>query len=271
MSEKKSGEGPNLSFMDHLRELRRRLWIGLVLVFIAVAVAFVFRSTIIHFLIQPFIVAWDMVEGLPEKPSLSYMNPLEFFLVDLKVALLSGIFCGLPFLLWQVWLFVAPGLYRKEKKYAYPFLLLGYPLFFGGAAFCYYVILPMVFQFGFSYTQKFAGTMSEDIVINPLIMIREYAAVTIKLLMGFGIAFELPLAIVILTLLGIVNWKILLRFSKYFLVLAFVIGAVLTPPDVVSQLFLAAPLIVLYFASVLVSFILRPGTGEEKKRKKAKK
>ncbi len=271
MSEKKSVEGPNLSFMDHLRELRRRLWIGLALVIVAVAVAFVFRSYIIQFLIQPFLAAWDMVEGLPEKPSLSYMNPLEFFLVDLKVALLSGVFCGLPFLLWQIWLFVAPGLYRKEKKYAYPFLILGYPLFFGGAAFCYYVILPMVFQFGLRYTQKFAGTVTEDIEINPLIMIREYAAIVVKLLMGFGIAFELPLAIVILTLLGIVNWKILLRFSRYFLVLAFVLAAVLTPPDWVSQVFLAVPLIILYFASVLVSFILRPGTGEEKKKKKAKK
>lgn len=270
MSKKEKGGGPSLSFLDHLRELRHRLWIGLVLLTIAVVIAFAFRSYIVPFLIKPFTIAWGMVEGLPEKPSLNYSGPLEFFMVDLKIALLTGLFAGFPLLLWQIWLFVAPGLFRHERKYAYPFLLLGYPLFIAGGAFCYYIILPLVFQFGLRYAQSYAMSIGEDVIINPLIMIREYAAIILKLMMGFGIAFELPLAIVILTLLGIVNWKILLRFSKYFLVVAFIIAAVLTPPDWVSQIFLGVPLIALYFASVLVSFILRPHTGEKKKMKKKK-
>lgn len=270
MSKKEEEGGPNLTFMEHLKELRHRLWYGLVFLVVAVVVAFIFRSYVIEFLLKPFVIAWNMVEGLPEKPNLNYSGPLEFFLVDLKIALLSGVFAGFPLFLWQLWLFVAPGLYRKEKKYVYPFLLLGYPLFFAGGAFCYYVILPLVFQFGLRYAQNYALGISDDIAINPLIMVREYASIVLKLMMGFGIAFELPLAIVILTLLGLVTWRTLLRFSKYFVILAFIIAAVLTPPDWISQILLALPLLGLYFASVLVSFILRPARGEGKKKKKKK-
>lgn len=272
MSKKEEEGGPNLTFMEHLKELRQRLWYGVVFLLVTVVVAFVFRTYVIEFLLKPFVIAWDMVEGLPEKPNLNYSGPLEFFIVDLKIALLSGLFVGLPLLLWQLWLFVAPGLYRKEKKYVYPFLFLSYPLFFAGGAFCYYVILPLVFQFGLGYAQGYTLGISDSLTINPLIMVREYASIVIKLMMGFGIAFELPLAIVILTVLELVTWRSLLRFSKYFLIIAFIIGAVLTPPDIISQVLLALPMLGLYFGSVLVSFILRPARGEAKKgRKKGKK
>jgi len=272
MSKKEEEGGPNLTFMEHLKELRQRLWYGVVFLLVTVVVAFVFRTYVIEFLLKPFVIAWDMVEGLPEKPSLNYSGPLEFFIVDLKIALLSGLFVGLPLFLWQLWLFVAPGLYRKEKKYVYPFLFLSYPLFFSGGAFCYYVILPLVFQFGLSYAQGYTLGISDSLTINPLIMVREYASIVIKLMMGFGIAFELPLAIVILTILELVTWRTLLRFSKYFVIIAFIIGAVLTPPDIISQVLLAVPLLGLYFGSVLVSFILRPARGEGKRGgKKGKK
>jgi len=274
MRKKEEEGGPNLTFMDHLRELRQRLWYGLIFLSVTVVIAFIFRVRVVQFLIAPYIDAWNAVEGLADKPNLNYSGPLEFFIVDMKIALLTGVFLGLPLFLWQLWLFIAPGLYRKEKKYVIPFLVMGYPLFFAGGAFCYYVILPVFFRFGLSYAQGYAAGLGENFSINPLIMVREYASIIIKLMMGFGVCFELPLAIVILTLLDLVHWKMLLRFSRYFIVVAFIIGAVLTPPDWISQLLMALPLIGLYFASVLVSFILRPKTGEpepEKKKKKEKK
>jgi sec-independent protein translocase protein TatC len=270
-AEKEEEGGPSLTFMEHLHELRRRLWYGLVLLSIAVVAAFIFRSHVMKLLMHPFLIAWTKTPGLPKHPVLNYANPVDPFFTDFKLAILAGLFLGLPLVIWQVWLFISPGLYRREKKYVLPFLVFSYFFLALGGAFCYYVVLPTAFQFFLDYAVKMGG----EIAVNPTVMIKDYAGLSLKLMIGFGVVFQLPLVIVILTLLGLVNWKFLLKISRWVVVGVFVVAAVLTPtPDVVNQTLMAVPMLILYYASVLVSFFLRPvvpkaaATGKNEKKKK---
>jgi sec-independent protein translocase protein TatC len=248
-----------MTFLEHLEELRRRLWVGLVFVALGIVAGYVLRHHLMGWVLEPFRDAWNQVRAqgadLPGEPMIHYRNMAEPFMTDLKVAIMGGAVVGLPLLVWQIWLFVAPGLLKREKLYAAPFLVFAYVFFLTGAAFCYFVVLPVAYQFFFRYAEG----MDPGVVVNPTVMINDYVGFSVKLLAAFGLVFELPLVVSFLTLLRIVDWRQLVRYIRWAALATMVVGAMLTPPDVVSQLMMAVPLMCLYLLSILASFLLWPG------------
>ena len=178
------------------------------------------------------------------------------FIVALKVSLFSAIFLSLPIILWQMWLFVAPGLYDNEKKMALPFLFGVTIMFIIGVLFAYYVVAP----FGFQFLITFGAFL-----YTPLINIEDYIGFFAKIMLGFGLAFELPMIVYFLALIGLVTDKMLIEFFKYAIVIIFIIAAILTPPDVITQVLMATPLIVLYGVSIIIARIVNPEKSEDDK------
>ena len=178
------------------------------------------------------------------------------FIVALKVSLYAAIFLALPIILWQMWLFVAPGLYDNEKKMALPFLIGTTVMFAVGVLFAYYVVAP----FGFQFLITFGAFL-----YTPLINIEDYIGFFAKILFGFGLAFELPMIVYFLASIKLVTEKTLLDFFKYAIVIIFIVAALLTPPDVITQMLMAAPLIILYGVSILVAKAINPYKEESDK------
>ncbi len=236
-----------IPFTSHLEELRRRLIIS----FIAVAIGFVlsygFKEKLFQILTRPLISVMDtgdklIFTGLPEA-----------FFTYLKVAFLSGIILATPIIFYQFWMFVAPGLYDKEKRLMVPIVFLSTLFFVGGSFFGYFIVFPYGFKF-------FLGFASET--IRPLPSMREYLSFASKLLLAFGVVFELPLVITFLAKLGMVSVSFLKKNRKYALLLFFVGAAILTPPDVVTQVMMALPLMVLYEISIIGAKIFGKKTPE---------
>jgi len=183
------------------------------------------------------------------------------FMVALKVSLYAAIFLALPIILWQGWLFVAPGLYENEKKMALPFLVGVTVMFAVGVLFAYYVVTP----FGFQFLITFGAFL-----YTPLINIEDYIGFFAKILFGFGLAFELPMIVYFLASIKLVTEKTLLDVFKYAIVIIFIVAALLTPPDIITQLLMAAPLIILYGASILVAKIINPYQEEDEENSQDK-
>jgi len=423
-----SGDGGKMTFLEHLGELRKRLIYCILAIIGGMLICWFFREELRAFLEAPLYKAWATVDGLPEPEPLRFTSLLEPFIAYLKLSAIGGIFLAAPVILYNLWKFISPGLYPKEKKVALPFVFVSTLLFVGGSAMAYSVVFPI----GFSFFLQFAaggavvnyeatvevstlerevvaaapedvepeaggrgpaaaavpaaarqdgrpggaaaagdgrrgkaeaqqgapadgavksskawweivvdrlasedcGTFSARVLedgtvalryqweaarckgaptistvrrngddlqlewreledagdgleiyealdtpaalgaadynlavvtdpeasgkLAPMLMVQDYLSFAVRLLLAFGIVFELPILITFLALAGIVNYKQLLRFSKWFIVLAFVVGAILTPPDVITQILLAAPLIVLYFVSVFVAYLFGP-------------
>lgn len=233
-----------LPFTAHLEELRRRLIICFIAVAVGFLVAYGFAEEIFQILMRPIIRVLPF-ENPPQKPSLIFTGIAEGFLTYLKVAFLTGLFLAVPVIFYELWKFVAPGLYRHEKRYVLPFVLLSTVFFVGGALFGYFVVFPIGFQF-------FIKTFTTEF-IKPLPSIKEYLSFSTKLLMAFGIVFELPLLIFFLSRIGVVNAAFLSRQRKYAVLIIFIVAATITPPDIISQLMMAGPLIVLYEIGVIVA------------------
>ena len=229
-----------IHFTDHLEELRKRILICLIAIGIGFAVSYSFAEEIYIWLAKP------LKQVLPPNSNLIFTSPTEAFLTYLKTALFCGLFLSIPVVLYQIWKFIAPGLYKKERVYVIPFVVSSSILFIGGALFGYFVVFPL----GFNFLMSFASDS-----IQALPSMREYFNFVIKLLLAFGIIFETPIFILFLAKLGIVNYKMLCTYRKYFLLLAFFLGAILTPPDVVTQTMMALPLIILYEVSVFITRI----------------
>jgi len=176
------------------------------------------------------------------------------FFVALKVSFFAGLLGAMPFILYQLWLFVAPGLYNNEKKMAIPFVVGGSVMFFIGVIFAYYIVTP----FGFQFLITFGAFL-----YTPLINIEDYVGFFTKIMFGFGLAFELPVFAYFLALLGLVTDRTLIDFFKYAIVIIFVAAALLTPPDILTQLLMAAPLIILYGVSILIVRAVNPAPKEE--------
>lgn len=234
-------EASRMPLLDHLRELRTRLTRSMYVLAAGVAVCFLFAQDLFHWLAQPMNDAL-VAHG---KGSLAVTQALEGMYVQMKVAGLGGLFVASPILFWQIWGFVAPGLYEHEKKRALPLVASSTGLFVAGGAFTYYV----VFRYGFPLFLKMSG---ED--VTPMLSIDAYLSTAITLIVAFGVAFQLPVVIWFLSRLGLVNHRDLIRGFRYSVVGIFVIAAVLTPPDVLSQLMMAAPLVVLYGVGIVVSY-----------------
>ena len=176
------------------------------------------------------------------------------FFVALKVSFFAAILAALPFILYQLWLFVAPGLYNNEKKMVIPFVIGGSMMFFIGVLFAYYIVTPFGFQFLITFG---------SFLYTPLINIEDYVGFFTKIMMGFGVAFELPVFAYFLALLGLVTDRTLIDFFKYAVIIIFVAAALLTPPDILTQLLMAAPLVLLYGASILIVRAVNPAPKEE--------
>lgn len=176
------------------------------------------------------------------------------FFVALKVSFFAALLGALPYILYQIWLFVAPGLYSNEKKMVLPFVIGGTVMFAVGVLFAYYIVTPFGFQFLITFG---------SFLYTPLINIEDYVGFFTKIMMGFGIAFELPVFAYFLALLGLVTDKTLKDFFKYAVVLIFILAALLTPPDVLTQLLMAAPLVLLYGVSILIVRAVNPHIEDE--------
>ncbi|CAN2041511.1 Sec-independent protein translocase protein TatC [Candidatus Magnetomoraceae bacterium gMMP-15] len=225
-----------LPFMEHLEELRKRLIICCAAVGIGFLISYGFKEKLFDILMYP------LLSVMPAGDKLIFTGLPEAFFTYIKVAFLSGILLAVPVILYELWIFIAPGLYKKERKVIFPAVFLSSIFFLGGAFFGYFIVFP----FGFKFFLSFASDS-----IKALPSMREYLGFASKLLIAFGLVFELPLFITLLARLGIVSVDFLKKNRKYALVI-FVIGAaILTPPDVVTQLMMAGPLMILYEISIL--------------------
>ncbi|MCO4845193.1 MAG: twin-arginine translocase subunit TatC [Sulfurovum sp.] len=241
----------------HLVELRKRLGLSVLSVFIAFIVAFVFHEALLEWVTAPLNEALAEVAHLSKKAADGMVTTHQVggaFFVALKVSFFAALLGALPFILYQLWLFVAPGLYSNEKKMILPFVIGGSVMFLVGVMFAYYVVTPFGFQFLITFG---------SFLYTPLINIEDYVGFFTKIMMGFGIAFELPVFAYFLALLGLVTDKSLKDFFKYAVLIIFVAAALLTPPDVLTQLLMAAPLIILYGVSILIVRAVNPHIENE--------
>ena len=246
MSDDTNIEQSSMGFLDHLGELRRRVVYSLIGLTLAFGVCWLFREQIYDFLKLPLTVAANNAEADEAVAALHQQDLTEVFFVLLKASLLASVFASAPIILYNIWKFVAPGLYPNEKKAVVPFILMGTFFFFIGGAFCYIVVIPFGYQFLFDFSAHYA---------DPVLMIDDYFSLTIKLLLAFGIVFQLPVVTYFLSSIGILTHRILLEQWRIAVVIAFILGAILTPPEVMTQALLAGPLILLYFFSVLIAYV----------------
>jgi sec-independent protein translocase protein TatC len=224
----------------HLVELRKRLAISFATVIIFAFIAFGFNQQIIAFTKAPLI---DVVSGDP------FIGGIGIFFTALKISIFTGFIFALPVIFFQLWAFVAPGLYENEKKYVIPFVSISTFMFLLGTAFAYWIVIP----FGFKFLWMFAGN-----IVNFLQTLDEYIGIFTKILFGFGVAFELPVILFFLGLLGLIDDKNLKDFFGYAVLISFVFAAILTPPDVITQLLMAGPLILLYIISIAIVKMVNP-------------
>ncbi len=229
-----------LPLTSHLQELRKRL----IWSFIAVGVGFIVCYALADSLFD--ILAAPLIKVMPSGGSLVFISVAEAFFTYMKVAFIAGLILVSPFVLYQIWAFVAPGLYQKEKRYVVPFVLGGSFFFALGVLFGYFVAIPIGFKFLLGYATDF---------IKPMPSMKEYLSFSIKFLLVFGLVFEFPVALVLLAKIGVIDAKMLSRQRKYAILLIFVFAAVMTPPDLISQVLMALPLMALYELSILLSRI----------------
>ncbi len=242
-------------FMSHLLELRDRLLRMVLAVLVLLVILFPFGNDIFAILSQP------VVDALPEGSSMLATKVLSPFLTPLKLAFVAALMLAMPYLLYQLWGFVAPGLYQHERRLAFPMLASSIFLFYLGAAFAYFVVLPLLFPF-------LVGVVPENVEVAP--DIADFLDVAIKLFFAFGMAFEVPIATILLVVTGMTTPEKLVQKRPYIIVGAFVIGMLLTPPDIISQTLLAVPVWLLFEVGVLLSRIfLRRRQEREAAKEKA--
>ncbi len=229
----------------HLVELRKRLGISVATVIVFAFVAFGFNQPIIEFVKAPLV---GVVEGDP------FIGGIGIFFTALKISIFTGFLVALPVVFAQLWLFIAPGLYENEKKYILPFAGISTFMFLLGTAFAYWVVIPL----GFQFLWMFAGSL-----VNFLQTLDEYVSIFTKILFGFGVAFELPVILFFLGMLGLITDKNLKDFFGYAVLIIFVFAALLTPPDVITQLLMAGPLILLYGISIIIVKMINPEKSDD--------
>ena len=232
-----------MPLMEHLRELRRRLMIGGGSVCVGVVVCFFFAPDIWAFLVAPMNDALRANDA----GTMAILAPLEGVVTYLKVAVASGFFVSAPVIAWQVWSFVGPGLYKKEKRILLPLVFASTLLFVGGAAFGYFVIFKYAFGFFLSVT---AGTA------EAVMSMEAYLKTATRLLLAFGLSFQLPVVVFFLARIGLIDARDMVHGFKYSIVAIFVVAAVITPPDILTQSLMAAPLILLYGVGIIIAAIV---------------
>ena len=242
-------EDEKLPFTAHLEELRKRLITSFVAVGIGFVASYGFKEYLFQILVRP------LTEVMEAGDTLIFTGLPEAFFTYLKVSFLSGLMLAAPVIIYQFWMFVAPGLYEKERRLLMPIIFLSTFFFLGGALFGYFIVFPWGFKF-------FLGFATET--IRPLPSMKEYLGFSAKLLIAFGLVFELPLVITFLAKLGVVSVEFLKKNRKYAILLFFAGAAMLTPPDVVTQIMMALPLMLLYEISIFGAKIFGKKKSEEK-------
>jgi sec-independent protein translocase protein TatC len=269
--EEEKGTDKRMPFLQHLEELRNCVRNSALAILLCTAAAYVFRQYLFALLARPLIDAWLKAQkevGIG-KPELVFTSPIEAFMVLFKLSLLVGLFLASPFVFRELWKFISPGLYDREKKWGIGFVIASVLLFFGGAAFCYVYVLPAGYKYFLGYSAESLGvikeimgksvdvTLSQPFDIKPMITMSEYFGLTSMLLLVFGAVFEMPLLLAILAMLGIVSAGSLWRFNRYAVVIFAIAGAILTPGDlVVGQLAMTGSLTVLYNLSILLAVVV---------------
>jgi sec-independent protein translocase protein TatC len=229
-------ESDKLPFTHHLEELRSRLIKSMVAVGIGFVASYFFKEQIFDILVLP------LTKAMKSGDTLIYTNLPEAFFTFLKAAFICGLMVASPVILYQFWMFVAPGLYHREKRLLLPIVLLSTFFFVGGALFGYFIVFPFGFEFFLSFATE---------TIRPMPSMKEYLGFATKLLLAFGLVFELPLVLTFLARLGVVSVDFLKKNRKYAILLFFIGAAILTPPDVITQIAMALPLILLYEISII--------------------
>ncbi|HIC45032.1 MAG TPA: twin-arginine translocase subunit TatC [Sulfurimonas sp.] len=235
----------------HLVELRKRLMVIVGTLIVFFAVCFYFHEILMAWVDAPLRL---VLSAYPESKLISTQTGGTFF-VAIKVSFFAALLFSIPILLWQIWLFVAPGLYSNEKKTLLPFIFGGTTMFTVGVMFAYYIVVPYGFEFliAFGYSANYTA----------LINIEDYVGFFTKIMFGFGLAFELPVFSYFLALLGLIDDRMMKDFFKYAVIIIFIVAALLTPPDILTQLLMAGPLIVLYGFSILIVRVVNPASPEE--------
>ena len=255
MTDSGQNEG-KMPLLEHLVELRTRLMWSVATFVLCFVVSFYFAGPVFNFLVQPLADLWEGEEAR----RLIYTALTEKFFTEIKIAFFVGAFVSFPIVSNQFWLFVAPGLYKNEKKALLPFIIATPVLFFLGGAFVYYFVLPVAWSF-FAGFELAATEGPLAIQLEP--KVNEYLSLVMRLVFAFGLSFELPVILTLLAKVGIISTAGMRKNRRYAIVIAFVAAAILTPPDPVSQLGLAIPIILLYEISILCARLV------EKKRKEA--
>ena len=238
-----------MTFLEHLEDLRKRLFYSFVALFIGFVPGWIFSKELYTILARP------VTQYLPEGTKLAFTTLTAPFMLYMKVAFLASLFFMSPFVFLQIWYFVAPGLYRKEKKYAVPFVLMTTFFFSLGALFAYFIVFP--------WACRFFLTLGRD--FQPVITVDQYFGFALKVILGIALVFELPTLVFFLAKMGLVTARWMVRNFKYAVLLVFVIAAVITPtPDVITQSIVAIPMLALYGLSILIALVV--GRGKDKAR-----
>lgn len=232
----------------HIADLRKRLIVSSLTLIAMFFVCFFFYEPILEWMMVP------VQKVLPPNSQMVAVEIQETFFTALKVAFFSGFILSLPIIFWQLWLFLAPGLYDHEKKLVIPFVFFATFMFLVGSFFAYYIVVP----FGFEFLINFGSA-----VVTVLPSIGKYVGFFTKLLFGFGLAFELPVITFFLAKIGLVDDQMLKNYFKYAVVIIFIVASLLTPPDVLTQFLMAGPLILLYLVSIYIAKIFNPAQKDE--------
>lgn len=242
-----------MTIWEHLDELRKRIIHAAIGVLMGTVVAWVFRVQILAWLVLPYQRTW--LTRFNKPLLLQTLAPADAFLGYLELSLTAGVITGAPIIFYELWAFISPGLYKKEKRLIFPFVLFSTTLFLSGVAFAYYVAFP----FTFNYFLSLLGEVRQGVELTQIVTLEFFLDFTTRFLLAFGAVFELPLFIAFLVLANIVTPRQLLKFGRWATVLAFIVGAIVTPgPEVTSQIAVSGALIGLYFLSIPIAYLLRP-------------
>jgi len=233
-----------LTFLEHLRELRKRILRSLIGIAVGMAVVGTFVERLYHWLMQPVVAALP-----PGRQMLVFTSAIEPMMVYIKVAIYGGIFVAAPWVLYQVWQFVAPGLYKKEKRVVVPFLAWGTVLFYAGAAFCFWLVLPAAFPAMLAF--------ADPSILTPMLSQSEQLGIVLAMLLGFGVVFEVPVIIAFLSMIGLVSADFLAKYRRHAIVVNTLLAAIITPTgDPFNLALMAVPMILFYEIGIILARVL---------------
>jgi sec-independent protein translocase protein TatC len=255
LSESAKEQMPTMGFLDHLEELRKRIVYSIIAIAIGFFACWRFAENIYAVIQRPVMEALQH-HGLSAK--LVYLNPTDPFNLYLKVAGMAGLFVASPFVLYQIWCFISPGLYRNEKRYVMPFLASTVALFVSGGYFGYKIVLPQALVFLIGYGKDF----------QPMITLTEYSSLFLTIIVGLGVIFEMPILVFFLALMGIVSSGWMWHNIRYAILGIFVVAAIITPtPDILNMCIFAAPMVALYILSIAIAWLVHPNQRNKRAQK----